>query len=247
MDTTPWLFLIVLAVLSAAFTAGAGAVLRPWLAAPTRGHAWRPITAVLLLAPVCWLMFIYGVSYPLVIIPVVIWISATLAAAAAAWRWRHIGRPRAIVAGAVMGIGFPALLLWMPQLNKADLHARYDACAAPLVVDALDRYRAVAGRYPAVFRDLYGGYPPAPQSRPAGPTFAPLEDGSPPFVLCRATNLTDWLYTTTDNQYVLGYWQHYPNIEALGARVCLYRSDARVWRCEWNGWGPFPPAPASAP
>lgn len=240
MDITPWLFLLGLAVLSAAFTAGAGAVLRPWLAAPTRDNAWRPITSVLLLGVICWLTFVYGGSYPMVIIPMLIWVSATIAAVASVWRWRHVDRLRAIVAGALMGIGFPALLLWIPEANRAELHSRYDACAAPLVVDALDRYRAVAGRYPSAFRDLYFAYPRV------GPTFAPLEDGNPPFEICRATNVTHWLYETTGNQYVLGYWQRYPGIEALGARVCLYRSDARVWRCEWNGWGPFPPVARAA-
>ena len=240
-----WLFFIGLAVLAAAFTAGAGAVVQPWLAAPTRDDAWRPITAALLLISLCWLQFIYGTSYT---VPIFIWIPATIAAVASVWRWRHVARPRMIVAGAVMGIGFPAVLLWMPQLSLADQGAGHDACAAPLVVDALERYRAVVSRYPSAFGDLYREYPPLPQFRPPGPTFAPLETfGGRPGVTCFATGATHWLYVTTGDQYVLGYWRRYPVIEALGARVCLYRSDARAWRCEWNGWAPFPPAYASAP
>jgi hypothetical protein len=245
VEIIAWLFLIGSAVLSAAFTAGAGAVVRPWLATPTRGDAWRPIAAALLLVAVCWLMFVYG--SPHTVGPLFIWIPATIAAAASVWTWRRRSSLGPIVAGAVMGIGYPALLLWMPQLNLADQGARHDACAAPLVVDALDRYRAVVGRFPSAFADLYREYPPRSQLPRAAPTFAPLETfGGRPGVTCLATSVTHWLYTTTGEQYVVGYWRRYPGVEALGARVCLYPSDDRVWRCEWNGWGPFSPAYSSA-
>jgi hypothetical protein len=190
-------------------------------------------------------MFIYGADWS---IPLFIWTGATLAAAASLWGWRHVGRLRLIVAGAVMAIGYPAILLWLPQLHLADQRAQGDACAAPLVVDALERYRSVVGRYPSAFDDLYKEYPPLQQLRPPGPTFAPLftAGGGRPGVTCFATS-THWLYATTGDQYALGYWRRYPALEALGARVCLYRSDARAWHCEWNGWGPFPAADGPAP
>jgi hypothetical protein len=243
MELIAGLFFIGIAVLPAIFTAGAGAVLRPWLAAPTRGDAWRPIAAALLLLAVCGLMFVYGPSYPLVIIPALIWIGASIGAAVSVWRWRHLGRLRLIVAGAFMAIGFPALVLWIPDLSRAERGAEYDACAGPLVVDAVERYRTVVGRYPSAFNDLYREYPPLQQLRPPGPTFAPLLNagGVRPGVDCYTTT-TRWLYTTTGDQYALGYWRRYPGLEPLGARVCLYRSDARFWRCDWNGWGPFPAA-----
>jgi len=244
VEIIAWLFLLGLAVMAAAFTAAAGAVVQPWLAAPTRGDAWRLMTAALLLVPVCVLMFVYGLAWS---IPLFIWTGATIAAAASVWGWRHVSRLRLIVAGVVMAIGYPAFLLWLPQLNVAEQGTRYDACVAPLVVDALERYRSVVGRYPSTFDDLYREYPPLQLGRLPGPTFAPLftAAGGRTDVPCFATS-TRWLYATTGAQYALGYWRRYPALEALGARVCLYRSDARAWHCEWNGWGPFPAADGSA-
>jgi len=244
------LFLAVIAAAACAFTVLGGYFVRRWLIEPRLTSLWALGVGAASLGVVCWLMFIYGEAYFTATILITIWGAATVTAIAFLWRSRRMGRARMVVAGALLAVGYPALLLQMPELYQSTRRDEWDSCAAPLVVDALARYRSVAGRYPARFDELYHEYPARSFGAPPRPTYAPLDtlggDGS---LKCVATpRSTNWLYTTTGSDYVLGYWRQYPIVEPLGARVCLYHSDDPGWRCAWNGWGPFGgrPAPSSS-
>jgi len=232
---------VVFASLGGGFTLVGCYFLRRWLREPRLTSLWALALSAASLAAVCGLMFIYGEVYFTAWILTVIWSSATITALVFLWRSRRMGRGRMVVASALLAIAYPALLLQMPTLNESARRDEWDACAAPLVVDALARYRAIAARYPERFDDLYHEYPTRSFVPPSRPTYEPLDTlGGRGGLKCLATPWsTNWLYTTTGRDYVLGYWRRYPIIEPLAARVCLYHSDAPGWSCDWNSWGPF--------
>jgi len=244
------LFFAVIAAAACGFTVLGGYFLRRWLIEPRLTSIWALGVGAASLGVVCWLMFIYGEAYFTASILMTIWGTATVTALVFLWRSRRIGRARMVVAGALLAVGYPALLLQMPELYQSTRRDEWDSCAAPLVVDALARYQSVAGRYPARFDELYHEYPARSVGAPPRPTYEPLETvGAGGTRKCPASpTWTNWLYTTTGREYILGYWRQYPIIEPLGARVCLYHSDDPGWRCAWNGWGPFGerPAPTSS-
>jgi hypothetical protein len=243
------LFLAVIAAASCGFTVLGGYFLRRWLIEPGLTSLWALGVGAASLGVVCWLMFIYGEAYFTGSILITIWGTATVTALVFLWRSRRMGRVRMVVAGALLAVGYPALLLQMPGLYQIAHRDEWDFCSAPLVVDALARYRSVAGQYPPRFDELYREYPARSFGAPPRPTYEPLETvGAGGTRKCPASpQWTNWLYTTTGREYILGYWRQYPIIELLGARVCLYHSDDPGWRCEWNGWGPFVRRPEPTP
>jgi len=236
---------VVFASLGGGFTLLGCYFIGRWIREPRLTSLSSLAVGVASLGVVCGLMFVYGEAYFTAWILMVLWASSTLTAIVFLWRSRHMARGPMVIATALLAVGYPALLLQMPPLSETARRDEWDACAAPLVVDALARYRAVAARYPARFDDLYHEFPPRTFIAPPRPTYEPLDTlGGRGGLKCLATPWsTNWLYTTTGPDYALGYWRRYPVIEPLAARVCLYRSDDPGWRCGWNDWGPFSPRP----
>ena len=243
-----WIVLAVMVAASSGFTALGCYFLRRWLSEPRLASVWALVVSAASLSVVCWLMYSFGEAYFNAVYLTAIWGTATVTALVFLWRSRRMGRTRMVIAGALLVLAYPALLLQMPNLYQSVRGEERDSCAAPLVVDALFRYRAVAGGYPARFDDLYHEYPAPSLGVPPRPTYEPLEPfGGRGDLHCLATFWpTKWLYTTAGGEYVLGYWR-YTIIEPLVARVCLYRSADPGWRCGWNGWGPFSDRSAAAP
>jgi hypothetical protein len=112
-------FLVVLVAAASGFTLLGGYFLRRWLSEPRLKPLWMLGISAVSLGAVCGLMYIYGEGYYTVLFLMLIWISATLTALVFLWRSRGIGRTRMVIAIALLGVAYPALLLQMPGLYHA--------------------------------------------------------------------------------------------------------------------------------
>jgi hypothetical protein len=147
-----------------------------------------------------------------------------VSAVVVAIRNARTGDRRAPLAAAVFAIAYAGALVAVTYLPIEVWHARWDDCAAPKAVAALERYRTAVGSYPATFWDIE-------------------EQGSDLDLgpgACYPNDSTNWLYTRSGGGYTLAYWRRYP---VVGARVCRHASDSPGWACAWNDWTPFAPPP----
>jgi hypothetical protein len=113
------LFLVLLVAAASGFTLLGGYFLRRWLSGPRLASLWTLAVSAVSLGVVCWLMYIYGEGYYTVLFLMLIWGSATVTAAVFLWRSRRIGAVRMVIAVALLGVAYPALLLQMPGLHHA--------------------------------------------------------------------------------------------------------------------------------
>jgi hypothetical protein len=130
--------------------------------------------------------------------------------------WRKLS---AVLIGFVLPMVFSASI-WVGENQSPEKVTRRNG---DKIAYALEQYYAETGEYPTELNDLV----------PANLTELPQ---------ALTTQGTGWLYTSSTNQYTLGYW-HYPH--KLGVVLCLYSSESKNWQCESTfhsqGWGPFSP------
>ncbi len=220
-----WL-LLQLFLLPYLMTCIAGLLMRSGLQA-SFGISRSTITiSVLLLSAVCFLVADFA-SYGLLAVVFAFLTAFTttiVAVIVGIWLERSLkGRRRTIAL--FVGLVFPIGLFLSVQIGDSYSPEGQTRQHGEHVIQALDQFHQNVGKYPSTLSEV-------------APTYVTVV----PEAL--TTQGTGWLYTTTQNGFILGYW-YYP--DKMGSDVCLYSSQARKWVCDFNNWGPFRvvPTPSS--
>lgn len=203
----------------------AGFLMQSSLRDPQRIIWWRGIASFVLFVLISFALGSWGTFVGVgTVIAFLIASSATgVAIVTGVWTAWSLPRWRKLTA-LMIGIVFPAAFFasiwvgasWSPEsITKKN---------GDLIVQSLEQYYVENGVYPTELTELVPGY----------------LTGLPKAL---TTQRTGWLYTSTINQYTLGYW-HSPGSYGI-VTLCLHQSRSKKWECKptlhTRDWEPFSP------
>lgn len=141
--------------------------------------------------------------------------------------WRLAGRRK--VAALIMLIVVSSTLILSFYVGGSQSFEEITARNGTVIVEALDRFYQQRGTYPESLSELV---PETIDQLPEAVT----------------TQGTGWLYTSTDDTFILGYWD-WPDKDCV--MLYTYSSLQPGWKsevaCGWEEWGPFEPVMTPTP